>query len=166
MNARDNLALALMHKGRVDEAIAQWREVLEVNPTSVATLVNLGGAHVLRGEFKEALALLREAWLLEPDRLAILENMAWILATCPDSQVRNGAEAAKLAERAVELSRGSDPVALDALGAAYAEVGRFSAAVEAARRALALASRRGEQPFIEALKIRIALYEANNPFRQ
>jgi tetratricopeptide (TPR) repeat protein len=166
LNARDNLGLALMNRGMIDEAIAQWQVILGINPGSVAALVNLGNAYLLQGKHKEALAQWREACRLEPDRIPILDNIAWMLATCPDPRVRNGAEAVKLAERAVELSRANDLVALDALGAAYAEVGRFAEAAEAARRALGLAARSDERPLIEALKGRIALYAANKPFRE
>ena len=84
------------------------------------------------------------------------------LATSPEAAVRDGAEALKLAAGAVDLTHGSDPRALDALAAAYAETGRFPEAVEAARRALAVAAPR----LVPALKARIAMYERQEPFRE
>ena len=55
-----------------------------------------------------------------------------MLATNPNASVRNGIEAMALAERALQLSGGSEPAVLDALAAAYAEAGRFAEAAAAA----------------------------------
>ena len=53
----------------------------------------------------------------------------------------------------------------DTLAAAYAEAGRFSEAVETARKALELATQQKEQSLAESIQKRIALYEAKTPFR-
>ena len=63
-----------------------------------------------------------------------------MLATNPNASVRNGAEAAELAERAARLSGGQKPAILGTLAAAYAEAGRFPEAVQTARKALKLAT--------------------------
>jgi len=165
-DARDNLGLLLLYKGKIDEAITQFQRAIEINPRSTETRVNLGGAFLMRGEYKEALAQLREALRLEPDRAAALSNTAWILATCPDPRIRNGAQAVGLAERAARLSGGDDPAPLDILATAYAETGRFAEAVQTARRAVALATQRNNQPLAEALRTRTALYEAGQAFRE
>jgi hypothetical protein len=62
----------------------------------------------------------------------------------------------------MQLSGGKDASVLDALAAAYAETNRFADAALTARRALAL----GPPAQAEALRSRIALYEAGKPFRQ
>ena len=62
-----------------------------------------------------------------------------LLAACPDASIRNGVEAVVFAEQARSLGDG-DPIVLDTLAAAYAEAGRFADAVQAARRALSLAT--------------------------
>ena len=59
-------------------------------------------------------------------------DLAWLLATCPDNSVRNGQKAVELAQQAVQLSNGRSPEILDTLAAAYAEAGRFHEAVETA----------------------------------
>ena len=58
--------------------------------------------------------------------------MAWLLATSPEASLRDGARAVELAQRAVRLTGGREPDALDTLAAAYAEAGRFAEAVETA----------------------------------
>ena len=90
----------------------------------------------------------------------MLRKAAWVMATAELAAVRNGSEAVAFAERAKQLAGGHDPVILDTLAAAYAEAGRFPEAIEAARGGLAEATRRMAQPLVEALKARIALYEA------
>ena len=71
--------------------------------------------------------------------------LAWVLATCPEASVRNGAEAVELARRAVKLSDGREPAILGTLAAAYAEAGRFPEAVQTARKALELATQQNKQ---------------------
>jgi hypothetical protein len=67
----------------------------------------------------------REAIGIDPKFAQAQSNLAWLLATSPEATVRNGAEALKLAAKAVDLSQGKDASMLDALAAAYAETGRF-----------------------------------------
>jgi tetratricopeptide (TPR) repeat protein len=93
-------------------------------------------------------------------------NLAWLLATCPDASVRDGAKAIELAQQAVKLSGGKDPGFLDTLAAAYAEAGHFFQAVETARKALVLAKQQKQQLLVHSLRARIALYEAGKPFRE
>src|SRR5262249_18001928 len=57
---------------------------------------------------------------------AALNGLAWALATCVDSAVRDGPAAVDLAEKAVAATNRKDANMLDTLAAAYAEVGRFS----------------------------------------
>ena len=92
-------------------------------------------------------------------------NLAWIRATNPNPRFRDGVQALALARRAVELSR-NDVGTLDTLAAAYAEADRFAEAVQTARKALDLATRHNDRALADALRARIALYEAGKPFRQ
>ena len=95
-----------------------------------------------------------------------MNNLAWLLATCPEASVRNGAEAVELARRAVQLSGGREPAILGTLAAAYAEAGRFPEAVQTARKALKLATQQNQHATAEAIQAKIPLYEAGTPFRQ
>ena len=65
----------------------------------------------------------------------------------------------------MQLTGGKEPAILDALAAAYAEAGRFTDAVQTARRALDLAVQSNEPQLAGALRGRLALYEAGKPFR-
>jgi Flp pilus assembly protein TadD len=166
IDAHNNMGLVLMNRGQVAEAGQHFRESLRVAPESLEARVNLGGVHLLQGKFAEAVGELREALRLAPGSLTVLSNLAWLLATCPDVSVRNGAEAVTLAERAAEISQRLDPVILDSLGAAYAEAGRFPDAIRATQQALDLAGPRNDPAMSAALKSRLALYQARRAYRE
>jgi len=63
-------------------------------------------------------------------------NLAWSLATSPDSRDRNGKEAVEMAEQGVALYRTAN--SLDTLACCYAEAGDFARAVDTAREACRL----------------------------
>jgi hypothetical protein len=91
--------------------------------------------------------------------------LAWALAAAPDAAIRNGGEALALAVRAVEISGGGDARILDALAAAYAEKARFGDAALTARRALDKAAQENQPSLADAIRARLALYQAGRPFR-
>ena len=118
------------------------------------------------GRFAEAALYYRRALELDPAAEPVLNNLAWLLATCPMDSVRNGPEAVTLAQRAVELSGGADAGVLDTLAAAYAEAGRFADAAATLRKALDLAWRQRKFSLVDGLEVRLGLYEAGKPYRQ
>lgn len=71
---------------------------------------------------------------MEGGSLAARNNLAWLLATCTDAEVRDGARAVALI-RPIALLYGNWQH-LDTLAAAYAEQGHFADAVKAQREAL------------------------------
>ena len=98
--------------------------------------------------------------------MALLNDTAWLLATNPNVSVRNGREAVELAQRAVKLSGGREPAILGTLAAAYAETGRFTEAVQTARKAVDLARQQNQQALAESIQAKIRLYEAGKAFRE
>jgi Flp pilus assembly protein TadD len=164
---RTNFGVALIWRGRPEEGIAQFKKALDLNPGFVEARRNLGDAlYYFRGRLGGALAEWRTVLQANPNDIAVLNEAAWVLATCPDDTVRNGTEAARLAERAARLAGDREPAVLTTLAAAYAEVGRFREAAETARRAMLLAQRQGNRPLAETIKARRALYDANTPVRE
>ncbi len=164
--AHNDLGTGLLQKGRTDEAIAHWQKAAEIAPAFAQARFNLGNAFYLQGRTTSALAEWREGLRLDPNNPAALKQTAWVLATCDDGDDRDGAQALELAQRAAQLSGGRDPSILDALAAAYAETGRYSEAVQTARKALAAATQVNNQSLAEEIKARIALYESNRPYRE
>ena len=71
-----------------------------------------------------------------PGSTLVANDLAWLLATHPDAQVRDGAAAVAVAEEtqrasAAERAGKEDAGLLDTLAAAYAEAGRYAEAVAA-----------------------------------
>ena len=105
--------------------------------------------------------------LLECANLAgALNNLAWVLAASPDDELRNGAEAVRLAERACELTHHGEPLFIGTLAAAYAEAGRFPEAVATAEKAEQLATSAGLKKVAEKNQQLLELYRAGKPYHE
>jgi len=163
--AHYNLGLILSQRADAQGAIREWRSALELDPKYAAAHDSLGNALYAQGLTAEALAHWRDGIQLQPNDAPALLRAAWVLATSPDATVRNGGEALLFAVRAVELSGRKDARLLDTLAAAYAEKGQFADAALTARRALARAEQENQRALADDIRIRIALYEADRPFR-
>ena len=108
-----------------------------------------------RGLHAAAIGLLRNGLTRLPESARINNELAWMLATAPDPDLRNGAEAVEFAARAVELTGGDSCNELDTLAAAYAEAGRFDEAIATAERALEIARRTGNGDLVTQLTDRL-----------
>jgi tetratricopeptide (TPR) repeat protein len=163
--AHNNLANVMASRGEIDKAILHLEKAVEINPGFAEAHCNLGTLYYSRARFQEALAQWREALRVQPDFAPAMIQEARALAMGPRASDRNGAEAVKLAERAVQLTGARDLASLDALAAAYAEVGRFPDAVETLRKELELATRQNQTELAESLNAKMKLYEAGKPYR-
>jgi tetratricopeptide (TPR) repeat protein len=163
--AHDNLASALFTQGKLDEASKELQRTLELVPNSVHVHYQLGLVLQSSGRFAAAVGQFQKILELDSRHVAAQNNLAWLLATCPDSSVRNGSKAVEAALRAVELSGGETPEILDTLAAAYAEAGRFPEAVATANRAFNLAIVQNNTPLVGAIQGQLKFYEAGMPFR-
>ncbi len=161
--AHYNLGVALAGRGQIDEAITHFSKTLQIKPEFAGARNNLGVAQSQREEIRKALVGRRQLLRSRPDDVALLDDTARVLATNPNASIRNGAEAVELAQRAESLSDRREPAVLGTLAAAYAEAGRFSEAVQTARKALDLATEQNKPSLAESLKAKIRLYEAGTP---
>jgi tetratricopeptide (TPR) repeat protein len=125
-----------------------------------------GQAELALGRFAEAARQYRLALAQKPDAMEWLNNLAWLLATCPDAAVRNGPEAVRLAQRACELVQYQQTVYLGTLAAACAEAGRFDAAVLNAKKACDRAAAQNESDLLEANQRLLKLYQDHQPYRE
>jgi len=165
-NAHNNLGTALLHQGNEKEAVYHYYEALKSNPKYAGAYYNLGKLFLNRGKTEEAINLFRKALKFEPEMTPALYNLSWILAGCEDEKYRNGEEALKLAEKLCNITQYNQPLALDALAAAYAEKGKFKEAVLTAKNALKLALLYGPKELVLGLQKRIELYQTKRPYRQ
>jgi Flp pilus assembly protein TadD len=164
--AEEDLGVALGKSGAVAEARAHLAEALRIKPNNPSAHFNLGYWLTLEGNSAEAAAHYREALRLRPSYPKALNNLAWLLATHPDPQLRNGEEAMQLARRAADLTGGKDPGDLDTLAAACAEAHQFAEAINIAERAAALAQAAGQNELARQIQTRLAGYRSEQPYHE
>lgn len=165
VESRFNLGKFLLQQGHPEEALPELQHTLQLRPKFPPGEEALATALQSLGNSAEALAHWREALALEPKSITALSGAAWLLATAPDANTRNGAEAVTLAESANEISSGKNPEVLDTLAAAYAEAGDFVKARATANRALDLSVEQRDKALSAAIRGRILLYADGKPFR-
>jgi tetratricopeptide (TPR) repeat protein len=124
----------------------------------------LGQALDEQGEFEQAIAHYEKAVEIRPNHVSAVNDLAWLLATCPEDGLRQGDRAVQLAERACEATGQRMPTVLDTLAAAYAEAGRFPEAVATATKALQLVQP-NQQPLADGIRQRLERYKAGKPYR-
>jgi tetratricopeptide (TPR) repeat protein len=73
-------AVALESEGRIDDAVALYRQVLEVRPRSVRAWVDLGNAEAARRRPGEAERVYRSALEISFDDRDALNNFVWLLS--------------------------------------------------------------------------------------
>ena len=102
-----------------------------------------------------------------PDTSEFKNDLAWLLATSPDPEVRDGPRALQLAQQAVGTTGGENVGFLDTLAAAHAEVGDFERAVQIAARVVALLEQRGvAEPGLAVFRSHLADFRARQPIRE
>jgi protein O-mannosyl-transferase len=177
--AHHQLGDALAAQDRLGEAIVQYQETARLRPDSfqphLALTLILPRAGRLQEAGKEAEEFMRTcpSAVLEatnsPARLQALwalNDLAWLLATQPQPEARNGPRAVRFAERACELTRYQQTLIVGTLAAAYAEAGQFPKAVATAEQAIALASQTGEQALLAKNRQLLELYRAGRAYHE
>ncbi len=164
--ARKNLNAAWKFRDKIDETIVRFERMMESEPGNVLVHKGLGNALGARGRLAEAITQCQIALKIAPDDAEAQNNLAWLLATCPDAALRNSARAVELAERANRRCGGKQASVLDTLAAAYASAERFPEALATACKAQEFARQQENKALTDALQARIALYEAGKPYRE
>jgi tetratricopeptide (TPR) repeat protein len=163
--ARASLGQALFYQGKLAEAVPELRRALQARPNAKNHYYLALALHT-QGQFDEALPHYRDAARLDPATPIYLNDLAWILATHPKAEVRDGTEAVRLAETACRLSGGQTARFWGTLDAAYAEVGRFDEAIATGQKARDLAAAAGQPEIAKAAEERLKLYQRKTPYRQ
>jgi Flp pilus assembly protein TadD len=148
--ALSNLAGVMALQGRVDESLSYFRKAEERDP-SIAEIHNILGTILLqkripvqaRAEFEQALAL-------QPWNATYANNLAAMLATINNPELRDAPRAINLSERALERDR-DNPTMLRTLAVAYARTGQSAKAISIAKRAQRIAELKGNPALANAL---------------
>jgi len=163
--ALKNLGVVLGELGRYREAAVEFERLVQLTPQDADAQFNLALAFRMSGQSALAVPHYRATLRLKPDQPEALNDLAWILATHSDPQVRNGAEAVQLAERLRQVAKTPNALFLITLSAAYAEAGHFTNAVNTAEQARDLAQATGESELAQNAVKCLASYRAGKPYR-
>jgi tetratricopeptide (TPR) repeat protein len=157
--AHANLGVLLAKQNRLPESESHLRRANALGLDTPELHSTLGETLQREGRPVEAAAEFRSALRSRPNWSAPNNNLAWILATEQDPQLRHPEEAVPLAEAAVQETRREDPSMLDTLAVAYAAAGRRADALATAREALGVARAQQRSELIPVLERRVRSYE-------
>ena len=140
-------------------ALESLERVRRAYPDYAWALLNEAAIREERGEYAAVRDILSSG-AANPTDPEIWNNLSWLLATCPDEQIRNGAKAIELARRACGATQWSNGAYLDTLAAAYAEAGNFSDAVKWSDKSLEKAGAN-----FELLRLHRESFRSGKPWR-
>lgn len=124
--------VALHQAGRLGEAEALYRQVLELEPRHAMALTMLGTVHAQRRNSAEAARLFEMSLEVDPLQVNALYNRGIVLV-----ELKRFGEALASYDRAIALGP-VNPVLLNNRGNALAELKRFEEALESYNRAIAI----------------------------
>lgn len=114
-------------------AESDFDKAIGVSPDNALVFSSRGAMYYMQGDYEKSLADARRAASLEPRNCSIKAILADRLATCPDSNLRNPAEASKYAADALKLDP-NEPLVWRACASAAAANGNFEDAKKWAMR--------------------------------
>jgi tetratricopeptide (TPR) repeat protein len=146
-----------------DKAIADYSKSISLDRNYTTAYINRADVWRRRKQYARALPDYNKALQIDPKNAKVANQVAWILATCPQKQYRDGPTAVAWARKACEVTSWREPEYIDTLAAAYARIGNFSEAVKWERKALSFARYAKEQG--AGPRRRLKLYEHKQAFR-
>jgi len=124
--------------GNLPRAIEDFTAAYRLDSSLLGVLFERGLAYHASGDFRRAVDDLERARKMTPDDPRAPLLLSWIYATAPDDAVRNGRKALMLAGDLCDPVTCQTAEPLNALAAAYAELGEFDKATTLQERAVAL----------------------------
>ena len=164
--AHSGLSVALTESGDLTSAAQHFGYVMMLRPEAEQAHAQLRQILLSLAREPDGLQRLRDIAANAPDSPRMLDELAWLLATYPDSKSRDGTEAVRLAERACGLTERRIPALLDTLAAAYAEAGDFPQAISAAEEALNNARSAGDNDAVRLSESILTSLREDLPYRQ
>ncbi|HAT27897.1 MAG TPA: hypothetical protein DCS89_12845 [Gammaproteobacteria bacterium] len=154
-----NLGTALGFSNQAAEGESHLKRATELDPSFAPAFFRLGRSQSYLGRFDDALGSFRVALALKPNEPMVLQVVARLLATHPDSNMRSSSEALELANRALQHLPRPDAMSLSTLATAQAATGDFDLAATTARLALSRVSADTERSLGPVIQRQIDHYQ-------
>ena len=178
-NAMLNAAFAeaLFYLDDIDNAINFWEISLEIDPKDEKVQQQLAEAkeikqkvdkaaeqnkiaesYFAKGDIAKAVENWKKTLEINDKWPGVLNNLAWILATSKDKNIRNPQEAVEYGKKACELTGYKNAELLDSLAAGYAAAGDLDKAIETAEKAIDVAVSLGLDQNAEQSRGHLSMY--------
>ena len=145
-------------------AIDWFSKALKLDENQFLSRRGRSDALISIGKHAEALKDLERALTLKPDDSGVLNNLAWLLATSPNDDLRDGKRAIELATKACEETEWKAAHIISTLAAGYAETGDFAKAREFSTKAVATDG--GTGGIDDQLNKELQSYRDEKPWRE
>ena len=161
--ARFLLAQELLKSEHLEEALGEFSRLVQADSNNEAALLEEVKLLYRKGQFKEALAAVEHGHAQYPQKGRTAVMLAYLLATVPDFELRNGARALDLALSIYKATGGVHHGALITMS--LAELGRCGEAAEWQRRLIVAAEQEGNKDLLTRLRTDLKLYDSGQSCR-
>ncbi|MDY6880224.1 MAG: tetratricopeptide repeat protein [Desulfatiglans sp.] len=113
--------------GRIDSALDDLNTAIEIDPKHPMLYIVRAQIIELKGDCQAAIEDYEKAMSFDPEKFNTKGDIAWILAACPDRNIRDGEKALKIALEFPDSDHKHDT--FRTMAAAYADIGDFENAL-------------------------------------
>ena len=159
------IAVGQKYLAKWQDSETLWRHIVSFAPDDLHLRITMGSVFEKEEKYKEALQEYQYGLKLDPGRLDIINNIAWLHATSSDPEYRNGEKAVELAQKVCEASGYKSAQALDTLAVAYASTGQFDEAVKYAEQSMLNIQPRDEYMLRPQISKRLKLFKEGKAYR-
>jgi tetratricopeptide (TPR) repeat protein len=165
-------AAVLVLVKRQDDALQQIDESIKLARKSNVSYTLLGQLYSSKARtcidarrYEDARKALDSAVHVDPSDTTSMNDLAWLLATAPDSRVRNPHRAVSLAQKCCGLNHWTNAYSIDTLAAAYAAAGNFGQAVRYQQLAMQALNKSDRAEQLSAMQDRLKLYSNHQTYQ-
>ena len=153
------LAKTYLQLGENKKAVNKLSVIHKESPSFTPAIFELAAQYVKGGNTLESVNYYRKGLKIDPNNIKASNNLAWLLATSSDENIKNADEALVIANKIVKITGNKNPDTLDTLAAALAAKGRYNEAVKILGRAIGIINSSGNKALLKDYEKRLKSYK-------